>query len=113
MKYDETDLERVVAEELLRRREGGVEGDLVDPLVERGRVVGAEEELGAVGGPQPEHVLALGVVAGPFALRLVQVQRRRRPLALHKLLLVFEEAEQLAAQDCANGGNQKQNKKTL
>ena len=77
-----------------------MERDLFDPVVQLDGIVGREEELGTVGCAQSEHVLALGVVVGSFALRLVEVERRGGRLALRKVLLVLEEAQQLPAKHC-------------
>ena len=62
-------------------------------------VVGSEEELGAVTGVEPEDELSLGVVTGQLHARLVNHHGRTRSFRLEKVLLVSEEAHQLAAQD--------------
>jgi len=76
-----------------------VEGDLFDPLIQVLVVLGGKEKFGTVRSPQPEDVLALGVVIGPFTLRLVEVERRSGRFALRKVIVVLKEAQQLTAQN--------------
>ena len=87
----------------LGRRQGGVELDLLDPLLLLLLVVGPEQELGAVAGVEPEHELPLGVVVCRLHARLEDHQRRTGGLGLEKVFLISEETHQLATQNCVVG----------
>ena len=92
-------LERVVAHQLLGRGQRCVEGDLFDPLIQVLVVLGGKEKFSTVRSSQPKDVLALGVVIGPFTLRLVEVERRSGRFALRKVVVVLKEAQQLTTKN--------------
>lgn len=69
-----------------------MEGNLLHPFVEMLGVFCGEKELRLVFCDNAEHVLSLRVITCPFALGLVQDQRRRCCFALDEILVVLEEA---------------------
>ena len=93
-------IEISVLSQLLRRRKSGVELDLLDPLLLLLLVVRPEQELGPVAGVEAEHELPLGVVVRHLHARLEDHQWRTRGFGLEEVFLIFEEAHQLAAQNC-------------
>jgi len=95
----ESYLERVVAHQLLGRGQCCVEGDLFDPLIQVLIVLGGQKKFCTVRCPQTEDVLALGIVIGPFTLRLVEIKRRSGRFALRKVVVVLKETQQLTTKN--------------
>ena len=118
-------VESLVASQLLARRQASVELDLLHPLLlrkyecreNRGELhksnfqlvanphllflaVGAEQELASVGSVESEDEIPLGVVVGKLDTGLVDHDGAAGGLGLEEVLLVPEEAHELAAENC-------------